>query len=225
MQGRWLLDVSSSSGSFRRPPDTPSIHDRLPRAIYELWSHASSYDLLHERNESDEARTLWQQWKSIPFKFVVTAIQHTIPPPRVKDIMNGFIYMDYEKIDLKDPEATVLWVCEECESPLAIAPPKWMAEVMFYSDEDERGCSHSKTENHLKDGDFLQVYFGRLVRPSAYPNPRASSPHPQCRSPKAPPAASSPTSTSRSVPISERHLWKRRCPFSWLIKQRPHPER
>ncbi|KAG8997661.1 hypothetical protein FRB93_014021 [Tulasnella sp. JGI-2019a] len=112
----------------------------LIRAIYELWAHAPSYDVLHGRVQSPDSRASWEPLKTTPFKFAVTAIHHSFAAGRMQVIMDSFSYMKYEKIDLYDPEATTLWVCEEYE--------------------DRRGM-HTNVEKEAAL--MVQVYFGRLV--------------------------------------------------------------
>ncbi|KAG8886161.1 hypothetical protein FRB97_007199 [Tulasnella sp. 331] len=110
------------------------------RAIYELWAHAPSYDLLHGSVQNPSAKLLWEPLKTTPFKFAVTAIHYSFAPGRMQAIMDSFSYMKYEKIDLYDPEATTLWVCEEYE--------------------DRRGM-HTNVEKEAAL--MVQVYFGRLI--------------------------------------------------------------
>ncbi|KAG8956326.1 hypothetical protein FRC04_004406 [Tulasnella sp. 424] len=110
----------------------------LVKAIYELWAHAPSYALLHELNQAPEARALWEPFKSIPFRMHVTAIHHAFPEGRVREVIQSFAYMDYERISLDKP-GVVLFVCEEYELRIGM---------------------RNKSEG---DGEFMQVYFGRLV--------------------------------------------------------------
>lgn len=110
----------------------------LVKAVYELWAHAPSYSLLHERNQAPEARALWEPFKSIPFRMNVTAIHHAFPEGRVREVIQSFAYMDYERISLDKP-GVVLFVCEEYELRIGM---------------------RNKSEG---DGEFMQVYFGRLV--------------------------------------------------------------
>ncbi|KAG8985827.1 hypothetical protein FRB90_004426, partial [Tulasnella sp. 427] len=110
----------------------------LIKAVYELWAHAPSYSVLHERNQTPEARALWQPFKSTPFKMHVTAIHHAFPAGRVREVIQSFAYMDYERICLDNPEM-VLFVCEEYELRIGI---------------------RDRSEG---DGEFMQIYFGRLI--------------------------------------------------------------
>ncbi|KAG8805920.1 hypothetical protein FRC18_006418 [Serendipita sp. 400] len=86
----------------------------LVKAVYELWVVASSKEELHHRNH--EISCIWKPFENHSFRFDVTAINHTIPMTRQRDIIEDFAYMDYKgDIDMKNP-SVVLAYFEECLS-------------------------------------------------------------------------------------------------------------
>ncbi|KAG8902874.1 hypothetical protein FRB99_004002 [Tulasnella sp. 403] len=154
-KGRKKTADEDRSSSFPASPDAPrpfitvelESEDQakilaarcvLIKAIYELWAHAPTYELLHELNRQPAVEALWKPYRSTPFKMHVTAIHHTFPAGRVNEVIRGFSYMDFERVAMDDP-GVVLWICEEYELRIGMRP---------------------KTEG---DGEFIQVYFGRLV--------------------------------------------------------------
>lgn len=81
--------------------------------MYELWAHGATYEELHAMNR--ELR-LWEPFRASgrSIRADVRAIQHTFPLNRVKDVLDTFSYMGFEKFDLNNPDET-LYICEECE--------------------------------------------------------------------------------------------------------------
>lgn len=85
-----------------------------PRAIYELWADASTYEEIHVQNKANEPA--WSPFKYTTFKFNASAMYHTIPEDRQKRIIEEFSYMAYEGvIDLKRPDVALQYF-EECGS-------------------------------------------------------------------------------------------------------------
>jgi tRNA (guanine10-N2)-methyltransferase len=86
---------------------------RTVRNVYELWAHGTSYASLHAMNQTPEARAKWEPYRSTPFKIQVSAIHHSFPSARAKEVFDGFGYMNYERFVMDNPE---LWLlcCEEC---------------------------------------------------------------------------------------------------------------
>ncbi|KAF8627791.1 hypothetical protein AX15_004218 [Amanita polypyramis BW_CC] len=111
----------------------------LIKAVYEYYGQGSTYEQLHEANRAN--RPLWERYiPDTPFKFVVTAYNHSIPQKRQKEVVESFSYMDFlGRIDMRNPE--IVLGCFE-EYP------------------DKHGTTRAK---HEGDGSFLQVYFGRLI--------------------------------------------------------------
>ncbi|KAI0821690.1 tRNA guanosine-2'-O-methyltransferase [Trametes gibbosa] len=111
----------------------------LIRSVCEFYARGRTYDELHLRN-----RSCTQQWEkyatNTSFKFLVTAFNHTIPQWRQKDVVESFDYMDWQgKIDMKNPEVTL---------------------VCYEEYRDKHGTTRPKDEG---DGEFEEVWFGRLI--------------------------------------------------------------
>ncbi|KAI0085178.1 tRNA guanosine-2'-O-methyltransferase [Irpex rosettiformis] len=114
----------------------------LVKSIHELYATGKTYDEIHEQNKA--SKHLWEKYiQDTSFKFKVEAYNHSIPQRRQKEVVVAFSYMGWlGKIDMKNPEVT-LYCFEEYR--------------------DKRGSSASLRHRHEGDGDFIQVYFGRLV--------------------------------------------------------------
>ena len=128
--------------------------------MFEFYGQGDSYEALHTVNLQNEP--LWRRYvKDTSFRFLVTAYNHTIPQSRQRDVIESFSYMAFlGKIDMKTPDIT-LTCFEECvyvyitfRSNISYPP---------FIDEDRHGTTRKKYEG---DGDFRQVFFGRLVRSS-----------------------------------------------------------
>ncbi|PPQ63667.1 hypothetical protein CVT24_004552 [Panaeolus cyanescens] len=111
----------------------------LIKAIYEFYGQGSTYEELHEENRKSEP--LWRKYvENTSFRFLITAYQHKIPQSRQRDVMESFAYMGFlGKIDMKNPEITL---------------------TCFEDYEERTGVTRVK---HEGDGDFRQVFFGRLI--------------------------------------------------------------
>ncbi|KAF9070063.1 tRNA guanosine-2'-O-methyltransferase [Rhodocollybia butyracea] len=111
----------------------------LVKSIYEFYGKGANYEELHICNRSK--RTLWERFiPETSFRFFVTSYNHKIPQRRQKEVVESFAYMGFMgKIDMKNPEIT-LGCFEEYETR-----------------------NRATRERHEGDGDFLQVYFGRLI--------------------------------------------------------------
>ncbi|KAG7098852.1 hypothetical protein E1B28_000755 [Marasmius oreades] len=111
----------------------------LIKSIYEFYCQGDDYEHLHDRNR--ENRHLWSRFiADTSFKFAVSAYNHKIPQVRQKEIVESFSYMGFlGKIDMKTPD--IVMGC-------------------FEEYDDRRGQIRDK---HEGDGNFRQVYFGRLV--------------------------------------------------------------
>lgn len=137
------------------------------RAVYELYAQGSNYSKLHATNQLSQP--LWERYvEDTSFRFLVTSSQHKIPQTRQRQIIESFAYMGFlGKIDMKNPDIN-LTVFEEC---------KWESNLKACSDltifchpDDER---HGTTRvKHEGDGQFREVFFGRLVCPPLDPNIR-----------------------------------------------------
>ncbi|KAG9054588.1 hypothetical protein FS842_004721 [Serendipita sp. 407] len=113
----------------------------LVKAVYELWVVASSKEELHHRNH--EISCLWKPFENQSFRFDVTAINHTIPMTRQRDIIEDFAYMDYKgDIDMKNPSVV----------------------IAYFEEYPKKNILRRRNEG---DGQFERVYFGRLVTESA----------------------------------------------------------
>ncbi|KAH9979058.1 RNA methylase [Lactifluus volemus] len=106
----------------------------LIKSVYELYARANSYEELHEQNRS--SRHLWDKYvPSTSFKFAVNGYNRSISKTRQREVIEGFAYMGLMgKIDLKRPEVTM-------------------------------GCfeEYIVREKHEDEGDFREVFFGRLL--------------------------------------------------------------
>ena len=89
------------------------------RAVYEHYGSSSSYDTLHA--EVRQNSHLYERFQgNTSFRFTVHGYNHSIPNKRVKEIIDGFRYMDFRgPIDLKNPEVN-LFVFEECKLVLKL---------------------------------------------------------------------------------------------------------
>ncbi|KAJ3984730.1 tRNA guanosine-2'-O-methyltransferase [Lentinula detonsa] len=111
----------------------------LIKSIYEFYGRGTTYEELHLQNRAK--RNLWERYiPETSFKFFVTAYNHKIPQHRQREVVESFSYMDFMgKIDMKNPDITL--GCFE---------------------EYETGSGKTR-ERHEGDGNFIQVYFGRLI--------------------------------------------------------------
>ncbi|KAF7428315.1 hypothetical protein PC9H_007536 [Pleurotus ostreatus] len=111
----------------------------LIKSISEFYGQGDNYDQLHAAVRKNEA--LWEQYKQdTSFRFSVAAYNHSITKSRQREVMESFGYMEFlGRIDLKSP--TIVLGCYE-----------------EYG--DTRGKEFS---NKVVDGQFRQVYFGRLI--------------------------------------------------------------
>ncbi|KAF8894113.1 tRNA guanosine-2'-O-methyltransferase [Infundibulicybe gibba] len=111
----------------------------LIKSIYEFYGQGPDYATLHRGNR--ESRTKWECYiLNTSFRFIVTAYNHKIPQSRQHEIVESFSYMDFQgKIDMKTPEITL---------------------GCFEEYTDRSGTTRGRNEG---DGEFRQVYFGRLI--------------------------------------------------------------
>ncbi|KAH9484987.1 tRNA (guanine(10)-N2)-methyltransferase [Psilocybe cubensis] len=111
----------------------------LIKAVYEYYGHGSTYDELHEVNRKNES--LWARYvQDTSFRFLVTSSKHKIPQSRQREVIENFAYMGFlGKIDMKSPE--IILTC-------------------FEEYEERHGTTRVK---HEGDGEFRQVFFGRLI--------------------------------------------------------------
>lgn len=124
--------------------------------MHEFYASGKTYEELHERTR--QRSDLWSRYvPDTSFKFRVDGYNHSIPQKRQTAIVESFAFMDFlGKIEMKTPEIT-LCVFEECTySCSALGSWAYMATDPF-----RRGVTRHK---HEGDGQFLEVYFGRLVR-------------------------------------------------------------
>ena len=80
----------------------------------EFYARGKTYDELHEQVRRDQWK--WGKYvQDTPWKFFISAYNHTIPQRRQKDVVEDFNYMDFQgRIDMNSPEVT-LACFEECE--------------------------------------------------------------------------------------------------------------
>ncbi|KAF9050072.1 S-adenosyl-L-methionine-dependent methyltransferase [Panaeolus papilionaceus] len=111
----------------------------LIKGVYEFYGQGSTYEKLHEANR--KSAHIWQKYaENTSFRFLVTAYQHKIPQSRQHDVIESFAYMGFlGKIDMKNPEITL---------------------TCFEDYEERTGVTRVKYEG---DGNFRQVFFGRLI--------------------------------------------------------------
>jgi len=111
----------------------------LVKFVCEFYGRGQTYEDLHEQTRHNRER--WSKYtQDTSFKFFISAYNHTIPQRRMKDVVDGFGYMDFRgKIDMNSPD--VVLAC-------------------FEEYRDKRGTIRHK---HEGDGDFEEVFFGRLI--------------------------------------------------------------
>ena len=82
--------------------------------MYELYARGPSYSEMHQRTR--ENKHLYERFvESTPFRFTVSAYNHTIPLRRQKEIVESFSFMGFKgPVDMKNPEL-VCSVFEECQ--------------------------------------------------------------------------------------------------------------
>ncbi|KAH9935695.1 tRNA guanosine-2'-O-methyltransferase [Fomitopsis serialis] len=110
----------------------------LVKSVCEFYGRGKTYEELHEQIRKNRER--WSKYThDTSFKFSISAYNHTIPQRRMKDVIEGFSYMDFRgRIDMHSPE--VVLAC--------------------LKNRDKRGTIRHK---HEGDGDFEEVFFGRLI--------------------------------------------------------------
>ncbi|KAL4078428.1 S-adenosyl-L-methionine-dependent methyltransferase [Scleroderma yunnanense] len=110
----------------------------LIKSIYEFYAQGSTYAELHEANR--QVRSRWEQYiPDTSFKFTVIGYNHSLSQRWQRDVIESFSYMDFlGNIDMKNPDI-ILGCFEEYEN-----------------DKRPDGTRHV-------NGDFCQVYFGRLI--------------------------------------------------------------
>ncbi|KAJ7647380.1 tRNA guanosine-2'-O-methyltransferase, partial [Roridomyces roridus] len=108
----------------------------LIKSVWEFYAQGSDYEELHVANKANSH--LWTSYADdTSFKFLVTAYNHKIHETRQRAVVESFAYMDFRgKIDMKNPQIT-LGCFEEYD--------------------------YSSAPRHDRDGQFRQVYFGRLI--------------------------------------------------------------
>ncbi|KZT10705.1 tRNA guanosine-2'-O-methyltransferase [Laetiporus sulphureus 93-53] len=111
----------------------------LIKSLCEFYAQGATYEEVHEQNHL--LCNAWSRYiEDTSFKFIVTAYNHTIPQSRQKDIVESFSYMGFlGKIDMKNPEIIM---------------------VVYEEYIDKHGTTRDRCEG---DGDFRQVYLGRLI--------------------------------------------------------------
>ncbi|KAH9951552.1 tRNA guanosine-2'-O-methyltransferase [Amylocystis lapponica] len=111
----------------------------LVRCVCEFYGRGTTYEELHEHTRA--RRPQWEPYtEKTSFKFLVTAYNHTMPQARQRDVVESFSYMDMlGPIDMKNAEITL---------------------ACFEEYRDTRGTTRDK---HDGDGDFREVFFGRLI--------------------------------------------------------------
>ncbi|KAH9839294.1 tRNA guanosine-2'-O-methyltransferase [Rhodofomes roseus] len=111
----------------------------LVKFVCEFYGRGKAYEELHEQTRNN--REKWSQYtQDTSFKFFISAYNHTVPQKRMKDVVESFHYMDFQgKIDMNNPE--IVLAC-------------------FEEYRDKRGTTRHK---HEGDGDFEEVFFGRLL--------------------------------------------------------------
>ncbi|KAL1942032.1 hypothetical protein VTO73DRAFT_6562 [Trametes versicolor] len=111
----------------------------LIRYVCEFYARGKTYEEMHRQNRIRAPQ--WEKYAAdTSFKFLVTAFNHTIPQRRQTEVVESFDYMDWQgKIDMKHAEVT-LFCLEEYR--------------------DKHGTTRPRDEG---DGDFEEVWFGRLI--------------------------------------------------------------
>ena len=124
-----------------------------------MYASGTSYEEIHEQVRSNHDK--WSRYVlDTTFKFSVTGYANAIPQERQREVINSFRWMDFRgKIDMKNPEVT--FVChEECKfRPGFCGRGNWTAHRSAIDLYIEGNRTRS-----FDDGNFIAVYFGRLVR-------------------------------------------------------------
>ncbi|KAJ9480264.1 tRNA (guanine(10)-N2)-methyltransferase [Pseudozyma hubeiensis] len=143
------------------------------RSIWAHWSHGSTYDELHARNQQESSRALWApyveeadcpSWKAHVFSY-----SYTISDTRKIDIIQSFSYMDLKgRIQLKNP--SMRWgVMEEF-----IAQELWPTHLRDeHNNFPGAGKKTDKVEGRDELGDkdprLVQIFLGRRIDVNAGP--------------------------------------------------------
>ncbi|KAI0730326.1 tRNA guanosine-2'-O-methyltransferase [Fomitopsis betulina] len=111
----------------------------LVKFVCEFYARGKTYDELHEQVRTNHGK--WEKHvHDTSWKLFISAYNHTIPQRRQKDVVEDFNYMDFRgKVDMSNPEVTL---------------------ACFEEYRDKRGEIRHK---HEGDGEFEEVFFGRLI--------------------------------------------------------------
>ncbi|KAI0320790.1 tRNA guanosine-2'-O-methyltransferase [Amylostereum chailletii] len=111
----------------------------LIKSVYEFYARGRTYEELHAQNRS--AMSKWEKYiPNTSFKFCVNGYNQSIPQARQREVIEDFSYMGFlGEIDMKNPD--ILMGCFE-----------------EYTD-----TSGTTREKHDGDGNFREVFFGRLI--------------------------------------------------------------
>jgi hypothetical protein len=149
-------------------------------------------------------------YENSPFRFTVSAVNHTTRKERIRSIIESFSYMAFlGPIELKTPEVT-LSCLEECMYTLGLWTNFW---VSYLCPTEDRPYADTGRERYDGDGNFRHVYFGRLVCMELlrfFPEARAESGVMLCRFPKVHRALSLGSLMSRSAYSSATRAWMQR---------------
>lgn len=143
------------------------------RSIWAHWSHGSTYEELHARNQQESSRVLWApyveeadcpSWKAHVFSY-----SYTISDKRKIDIIQSFRYMDLKgRIQLKNP--SMRWgVMEEF-----IAQELWPSHLRDdHHNFPGAGKGMDKVDGREELGDkdprLVQIFLGRRIDVKAGP--------------------------------------------------------
>ncbi|KAJ3549722.1 hypothetical protein NM688_g5150 [Phlebia brevispora] len=138
-----LLDVSRPFMvlGLKSEQDAIKLASRciLIKSVHEFYAKGKTYEEVHEQTRQQSG--LWS--RHIPdtsFRFNVEGYNHSIPQRRQRDVVESFSFMALlGKIEMKNPDITF---------------------SVFEEYPYKRGVTRDK---HEGDGQFLQIYFGRLV--------------------------------------------------------------
>ncbi|KAF9010647.1 RNA methylase [Cyathus striatus] len=111
----------------------------LIKSVYEFYAQGSTYEEVHAANRQNEY--LWKKYvPDTSFRFLVSGYNHKIPQARQREVIESFSYMAFlGEINMKTPDIMI---------------------ACFEEYTDRRGTTRVK---HEGDGQFRQVYFGRLL--------------------------------------------------------------
>ncbi|GAA5974759.1 hypothetical protein JCM5350_001280 [Sporobolomyces pararoseus] len=137
--------------------------------IWELWCQGNTYDEVHEKAKSDQAKALWEPYakdRECTWKFVVAGHNRTIPLSVQIKTINDFSYLAFlGDINLKTPQLEV-GVFEEYEFD-EMRGSRMLAKREELGVEDKKGKKKQRDEEiwneELDTSKLKGVWVGRKI--------------------------------------------------------------